>query len=114
MTGTRYPDMICMSMVDTEEAKKRMAGHRQGGRRGAPPKHPVLAQVEVFPGWSDHELGMVVRMAAEKCTASAMADEVISRAVTPQQVSAMLDRVQEYLDTRPRKRGRASGRSDTP
>jgi hypothetical protein len=70
MTGTRYPDMICMSMVDTEEAKKRMLGHRRhGGRAGAPVRNPLPAIPQERPvkltEYADWELGAMIRMACD-------------------------------------------------
>lgn len=76
---------------------------RQGGKPGAPTKPASLPKRELFPSWSDHDLGMVVRMAAERCTPGAIADEIISHSVSAQAIGALLDRIQEYLATRPRK-----------
>lgn len=85
--------------LDDECTRRR----RQGGKPGAPARQASLPRGEVFPGWSDHELGMVARMAAERCTPGAIADEIISRSVSAQQVGALLDKLQACLIDRPRK-----------
>ena len=63
MTGTRYPDMVCLSMLDGEERD----GGRNGGRPGCPSRNelPTLEPERpvVVLEYSDPEIGAMVRMA---------------------------------------------------
>jgi len=63
MTGTRYPDMVCLSMCEEPAPQVR----RQGGRPGAPPRNELPSLPPERPvvvlEYTDKEIGAMVRLA---------------------------------------------------
>ena len=98
MTGTRYPDMVCLSMLDEPVREEGPVGHDE---------RPTLHQERpvVLIEYSDNEIGAMVRMACgldrtdgRSSTAAEIGEELDMD--EPMKIGRFLDMVRTRLSVR--------------